>query len=744
MIITRKILLPVLVFFGLVIAGLAWIFYSNLNDVVKAQDTVETQRFEQALSTQLGNRGELAAALAFQLANDGQLGEAIRTGDTALLDELGREVFNRLREVYDVSLIQFFEPPARFVTGISARALAAGTEYPVQGIDQAVYRISVTAANAQNRLVSGVELAPDGLNVRGVAPIAGQVGAIEVALPVDRSFISGLKSTYGSDWNILLSRQAIETLNRLSRAVNGENGPVFTIGAAEGPVAELALLATTRLDPIYGESQSYGVASKGNITQSEVKVGDKTYAVTSLPLRDFSGITIGVVDVVSDRTAALAELRGRLTGILGVGLLGLVAGGVSLGLIIRRMLHPVQELTVAATAIAQGELDRALPAATALAEDEIKQLYVSFGSMTRQLRGALSRMEQRVVERTREVERRSLQLRAAAEIGRDITARAQTGSMEGGVRGLLELTVRQIAARFDFYEVSLFLVNEKTGMAELQAASGETGQRLIDQGLQLDLGRPGVISSTIQNNEARIIQDVNDEAEYVREALLVETRSEIAVPLRAAGGGRGEGGVVRPVGALDVQSQQVGAFDENDVAVLQIIADQLANVILNSRLIEELNRTIGELEQASGEFTREAWQRYISGREKGAVTEEPGTVLAQKQIGEAGLRVPLRVRDQTIGEIELQIQGKEATPELVNLAEEAANRLGLVLESTRLLQEARRLAMREQIVGQVAAKVRSSLEMDRVMQVAIREIGEALDLDEVEIRLVGEVKDEAA
>jgi GAF domain-containing protein len=52
--------------------------------------------------------------------------------------------------------------------------------------------------------------------------------------------------------------------------------------------------------------------------------------------------------------------------------------------------------------------------------------------------------------------------------------------------------------------------------------------------------------------------------------------------------------------------------------------------------------------------------------------------------------------------------------------------------------------MREQIVGQVAAKVRSSLEMDRVMQVAIREIGEALDLDEVEIRLVGEVKDEAA
>ena len=55
----------------------------------------------------------------------------------------------------------------------------------------------------------------------------------------------------------------------------------------------------------------------------------------------------------------------------------------------------------------------------------------------------------------------------------------------------------------------------------------------------------------------------------------METRSELAVPIRLAG---------RVIGVLDVQSSRVGAFGELDLFTQQTVADQLAVAIGNSRL----------------------------------------------------------------------------------------------------------------------------------------------------------------
>ena len=74
-------------------------------------------------------------------------------------------------------------------------------------------------------------------------------------------------------------------------------------------------------------------------------------------------------------------------------------------------------------------------------------------------------MEQRVIERTQELEPVRASLQKAAEVGRDITTRShalvgssgRTGPGEE-MQALLDLAVRQIAASFDFYQVSLFLV----------------------------------------------------------------------------------------------------------------------------------------------------------------------------------------------------------------------------------------------------------------------------------------------
>ena len=769
MIIARKLLLPMLSFFALALIGMAIVFYANFQTNLAEQDQIELQRFSQAFKKQLENSGELASALAQQTAGYVGIQTAITSQDLANAATLCIQPLEQIKVKYPDAVLQFHLPPANYwlkcQPNIYAGTLDSTTFFLATGTDQSTWRPSISEVMAEKTSISGLELAPDGLFVRGFVPAIGSdnstvVGSIEVALPLDKTFIAALKSAYGGDWNILLSRAIIQNVNfqASSSAPKDAVQGAFQAAFATGPVDELVLHATTYSDTIYGLSQAYRQALQGQASPSQVVRSGINYTVISLPLRDVAGEIIGVVDVITDRTAALAALRGRMTNILGVGLFVLVLGAAGMTFILRRLLKPIQELTLTTAAIAQGDLSRPIPVPTGLADDEIKQLFVSFGTMTRQMRALIGRMEQRVIERTQELETRSRQLQTAAEVGRDITTRShalvgssgRTGPGEE-MQALLDLAVRQIAASFDFYQVSLFLVENApqtpsgsstaSGMyAELRAASGEAGLKLLQQQLRLDLTQPGVVSWAINNNQSRIIRDVNTETSYIKEPLLPDTRSEIAVPLRGsiAVQGIASGRAERVIGVLDVQSRLAGAFDQNDAATLQIIADQLANAIQNLRLIDQLNSTISELEQASGEFTRQAWQNYLQSRAAITVAGISSTSASEGMLEvdrSNTVSLPLRVRDQVIGGIDLIFEGQQTNPEVINLAEEAANRLGLVLESTRLLQEARRLALREQIIGQVAGQVRATLDIDEVMKNAIQGIGEAMEMSEVEIRL---------
>jgi hypothetical protein len=53
----------------------------------------------------------------------------------------------------------------------------------------------------------------------------------------------------------------------------------------------------------------------------------------------------------------------------------------------------------------------------------------------------------------------------------------------------------------------------------------------------------------------------------------------------------------------------------------------------------------------------------------------------------------------------------------------------------RLFDQARRRAAREQMAAQITSRIRQSLEVERVLQTAARELGDALDFAQVNIRL---------
>ncbi len=357
-------------------------------------------------------------------------------------------------------------------------------------------------------------------------------------------------------------------------------------------------------------------------------------------------------------------------------------------------------------------------------------------------------LEQRVADRTHDLERRAVQLQAAAEVARDATATRELGD-------LLNNTVNLVRDRFGFYHAGIFLVDEPGEYAVLRAATGEAGRQMLERGHKLKVGEVGIVGYVTGTGQPRIALDVGADAVHFQHPLLPETRSEMALPLKV-----GE----RVIGALDVQSTQEAAFDEDDVRVLQTMADQLAVAIENTRLLHATRQTVRELEAAYGRYTQDAWSAFMRGtrhshgyryRPLGVepVTEQypearealqqghSVVTAAQPEATDNGqgpinaLATPIKLRDQVIGVLNLRSENKPISPEAVSLVEEVANRLALALENARLFDEARLHATRERALNQMMARFARSFDIDTVLQTAVRELGQLPHVAEVSVHM---------
>jgi len=345
-----------------------------------------------------------------------------------------------------------------------------------------------------------------------------------------------------------------------------------------------------------------------------------------------------------------------------------------------------------------------------------------------------------------DVQRRASRLLAAAEISRVTTSILTLDE-------LLPQAVNLIRERFDLYYAGIFLVDENRRWAILRAGTGEAGRIMLERNHRLEVGGASMIGACVAQGEARITFDTQREAIHRRNPLLPDTRSELALPLFSRG---------RVIGAMTIQDTRPGAFTQEDITTLQTMADQLANAIENARLLRRMEQNMHELEVASGRLTRESWQNFLANYrhtfgyryrlldvepaadlspEAQAALEQQApvvtTVAAEAEDGhtQGALSVPIRVRNEVLGVLDLRFEDAVVSPEVISLVEQVSARLGAALESARLLEESRRAAAREQATARVASSLRERLEMDAVLKNAARELRAALDLSRVAVRL---------
>lgn len=336
-------------------------------------------------------------------------------------------------------------------------------------------------------------------------------------------------------------------------------------------------------------------------------------------------------------------------------------------------------------------------------------------------------------------------LRLMAEI-------AQLTAFTREVSEFLEQAVSLILEKLICDWVSVFLLDDRRQYAIMTTVAGESEPGL-ERGRRWRVGEAGIVGEVMHSGQPRVVVELPGEDTAAVGPLLSGARSVIAVPLRV---GR------RVIGVVEAQSRRPRAFDENDAAALQTVADQLAAFIENARLIREMETAVRELELASGRAARARWQApvrevdrplgYRSGELGVERSDEPYPEAVQAcrerrpvsvtvglegdgRGGVGALAVPITLRGQVIGAVDVRYEGERVPPELAQLLQEVAERLALALENARLLEETRRRAVYEQIRAEIASRVRASADVDTILRTAVRELGRTLQASEGLIRL---------
>lgn len=381
--------------------------------------------------------------------------------------------------------------------------------------------------------------------------------------------------------------------------------------------------------------------------------------------------------------------------------------------------------------------------AQTLANEELRQLQAT---LEEQIAGRTLELEQRsheLSDRTVQLEianiraqRRAAQLQAISDTTKAI---ASARSLEA----LLPRIANVVSERFNFYHVGIFLTDEAHQFAILSAASSEGGRRMLARGHRLEVGAQGIIGQVTESGKPKIALDAGPDAAVFDNPDLPETRSEMTVPL-----------VInrRIIGALDIQSKQSNAFTQEDVEVLSTLADQVSIAIETARLFETSQKAVAEAETIYRQYIQGGWTRLsafenvigfqhtltgaralqerIQAKE---IDEALSSGMVSASTGnEAALAVPIKLRDQVIGVLNVRVPRKDVwKQDEIAIAQAIADRVAVSAENARLFQESQLRAEKERAIGKISEKLSASVNLENIFRAALQELGQLVPGSEV-------------
>ena len=339
----------------------------------------------------------------------------------------------------------------------------------------------------------------------------------------------------------------------------------------------------------------------------------------------------------------------------------------------------------------------------------------------------------RLEENQNELIAANKQLKQRADRINTIANISKTITLVQEVERLLPSVVTTISERFGYNHVGIYLLDESNENALLRASSSESGLRLIRQKHRVKVASDDIIGMVTDRGEARIAA-LHDSSSQKNQIDLPETLSQLVLPLKVKE-------VV--IGALDIHSDRQNAFSQEDVSTLQILADQVAIAIQNSRSSEQAKDALHQAEIVSRQLTRRAWREFSEAYDRvgyryDGLKPEPLMESARFAASDKPLTIPIVLRGQVIGKLKLNPTelSRQWTEDEVALAEATAERVALALESARLLDDAQKRAQRESFLSEVSSKLGASFQLDSILRDTVEELGQTFRNATVSFQLV--------
>ena len=479
------------------------------------------------------------------------------------------------------------------------------------------------------------------------------------------------------------------------------------------------------------EPENFEQANPLNEIGGIAKLSQKSWKVVYLQANfDDTPIRDGQVRIAT----LIATLIAVLVGFVSVGLSNLLSS-------------PIKSLTGTAERISEGDFNAR---SKVLGNDEFGTLGRAFNQMTDQLRTFINELEDRVLQRTREIAKRnddltyrSRQLQTVADVARSIVTTQD-------LQPLLDSVTHLISDRFNFYHVGIFLLDENREFAVLRAANSEGGQHMLARNHMLRVGKVGIVGYVTSAGEPRIATDVGADSVFFNNPDLPITRSEMALPLKVGD---------QVIGAMDVQSTESNAFTPDDIELFTTLADQVAIAIHNNRLFAETTRALLESQNLHRQYLRQEWDsELVTGQKRTYQYTPRGTTASEMEIPEAKnilttgepyatteeqpdhtsravMVVPILLRGETIGVIRVQDSGvnRSWTEDEFQSVKDIAQQVGVALEAARLLEKTVRRAEREKKVLEISGMIRSTNDPQQMLEIAASELQKALGASRAQI-----------
>jgi GAF domain-containing protein len=218
----------------------------------------------------------------------------------------------------------------------------------------------------------------------------------------------------------------------------------------------------------------------------------------------------------------------------------------------------------------------------------------------------------RNIQSTEAIAKRAAELQTVANIS---TAAATIANVEEMLQQVVHLTQRG----FGLYHAHVFVYNDDTAKLEIAACGYKEGDE--HEGTHGATAIPleqehSLVARAGRTRQAVIVNDVRSDPGWLPNPILTETAAELAVPLIVGD---------QLLGVLDVQSERINAFTEEDANIQSTLASQIATALQNVRSFTEAQR----------QAERETTVNLITQKIQNTTSVEAALQIAARELGHA-------------------------------------------------------------------------------------------------------------